>query len=89
MNEHIDRAVVAFNAGKTILYPTDTVWGLGCDATNDGAVAAITALKGRASDKSYIVLVDSDVHLQKLVRKVPYVAWDLIDQADKRFRSTD
>lgn len=83
MNEHIDKAAEAFNAGKTILYPTDTVWGLGCDATNDQAVAEITTLKGRSSDKSYIVLVDSDVHLQRLVNKVPDVAWELIDQANK------
>ena len=69
--------------GGIILYPTDTVWGIGCDATNAEAVAKVYALKRRDDSKALICLVDSDDRLQRYVRSVPDVAWQLIDAVDK------
>ena len=65
--------------GGVILYPTDTVWGIGCDATNAEAVAKVFKIKQRDDSKALICLVDSDARLQRYVRDVPAVAWDLID----------
>jgi L-threonylcarbamoyladenylate synthase len=64
-----------------IVYPTDTVWGIGCDATNREAVAKVSQLKNRV-DKSFVILIDSDGMLQRYVRQVPEVAWDLIDNTE-------
>lgn len=69
--------------GGVILYPTDTVWGIGCDATNAEAVAKVYAIKQRDDSKAMICLVDSDVRLQRYVRKVPEVAWDLLELSTK------
>lgn len=69
--------------GGVILYPTDTVWGIGCDATNAEAVARIYKIKQRDDSKAMICLVDSDARLQRYVRNVPAIAWDLLDCADK------
>lgn len=69
--------------GGVILYPTDTVWGIGCDATNAEAVARIYRIKKREDSKAMICLVDSDARLQRYVRTVPNVAWDLLDCVDK------
>lgn len=69
--------------GGVILYPTDTVWGIGCDATNAEAVAKVYKIKQRDDSKAMICLVDSDARLQRYVRNVPAVAWDLFDCADK------
>ena len=62
-----------------ILYPTDTVWGIGCDATNEEAVRRVYEIKQRDDSKALICLVDSDARLQRYVRNVPDVAWQLID----------
>ena len=62
-----------------ILYPTDTVWGIGCDATNEEAVKRVYQIKKREDSKALICLVDSDARLQRYVRQVPDVAWQLID----------
>ena len=69
--------------GGVILYPTDTVWGIGCDATNAEAVAKVYAIKKRDDSKALICLVDSDARLQRYVRQVPNIAWDLMDAAVK------
>lgn len=69
--------------GGIILYPTDTVWGIGCDATNEEAVKKIYALKKRADSKAMLVLVDSDVKVDYYVKDVPSVAWDLIECATR------
>lgn len=69
--------------GGVILYPTDTVWGIGCDATNAEAVAKVYKIKHRDDSKALICLVDSDARLQRYVRRVPDVAWQLLDCADK------
>lgn len=69
--------------GGVILYPTDTVWGIGCDATNAEAVAKVYKIKHRDDSKALICLVDSDARLQRYVKRVPDVAWQLLDCADK------
>ena len=65
--------------GGVILYPTDTVWGIGCDATNAEAVAKVYKIKQRDDSKALICLVDSDARMQRYFRNVPEVAWQLID----------
>ncbi|KXB50867.1 Sua5/YciO/YrdC/YwlC family protein [Bacteroidales bacterium KA00344] len=81
--EDIRNAVEVLKKGGVILYPTDTVWGIGCDATNAEAVAKVYAIKKRDDSKALICLVDSDARLQRYVRDVPNIAWDLLDAAVK------
>ncbi len=64
--------------GGTILYPTDTIWGLGCDATNKRAAEKIFKIKGRQAEKSLIILVDGTDMLENYVKEIPEVAFDLI-----------
>lgn len=78
----IDKAFNVLKNGGIILYPTDTVWGLGCDATNEEAVARINAIKGRKEDKSFIILLDSEAKLPSYVTEIPDVAYDLIEYAE-------
>ncbi len=77
--EDIRNAVEVLRKGGVILYPTDTVWGIGCDATNAEAVKRVYEIKQRDDSKALICLVDSDARLQRYVRNVPEVAWQLID----------
>lgn len=79
--EDIREAVKCLKSGGIILYPTDTVWGIGCDATNAEAVKKIYDLKKRAESKSMLVLVDSEGMLERTVSDIPEVAWQLIDAA--------
>ena len=65
--------------GGIILYPTDTVWGIGCDATNAEAVSRVYDIKQRDDSKALICLVDSDARMQRYFRNVPDVAWQLVD----------
>lgn len=81
--EDIRNAVEVLRRGGVILYPTDTVWGIGCDATNAEAVARVYKIKQRDDSKAMICLVDSDGRLQRYVRQVPEVAWQLLDCVDK------
>ena len=81
--EDIKQAVDVMRKGGVILYPTDTVWGIGCDATNAEAVSKVYAIKQRDDSKALICLVDSDARLQRYVRDVPDVAWQLIDCCDR------
>lgn len=81
--EDIQKAVEVMRKGGIILYPTDTVWGIGCDATNSEAVAKIYKIKHRDDSKALVCLVDSDARLQKYMRNVPEVAWQLIDAVVK------
>ena len=77
--EDIKNAVKVLREGGVILYPTDTIWGIGCDATNAEAVKRVYDIKQRDDSKALICLVDSDARLQRYVRNVPDVAWQLID----------
>ncbi len=81
--EDIRRAVDVLRHGGLILYPTDTIWGIGCDATNEDAVRRVFQLKKRDDSKSLICLVDSANRLQLYTRSVPEVAWDLIEYTEK------
>ena len=83
IEEDIKNAVEVMRKGGIILYPTDTVWGIGCDATNTEAVARVYDIKRREDSKALICLVDSDARLQRYVRQVPSVAWELLDCVDK------
>ena len=76
--EDIRNAVETMRRGGVILYPTDTVWGIGCDATNVEAVKRVYAIKQRDDSKALICLVDSDARLQRYFRHVPDVAWQLV-----------
>lgn len=69
--------------GGIILYPTDTVWGLGCDATNAEAVEKLYRLKQRSDAKSMLVLVDCAGRIQNYVDEMPDIAWDLIEVSNK------
>ncbi len=71
------------NEGGIILYPTDTIWGIGCDATNEDAVRRVYEIKQRSDSKAMLVLVNSAVKVDFYVRDVPEIAWDLIELADK------
>lgn len=83
LQEDIKKACQVLYKGGVILYPTDTVWGIGCDATNPEAVRRVYEIKKRQDTKALLVLVDSSVKVDFYVRDVPEVAWDLIDLADK------
>lgn len=83
MIEDLKMACDVLRAGGIILYPTDTIWGIGCDATNEAAVHRIYELKRRADNKAVLLLTDSSAKLNAYVTEVPEIAWDLIDVADK------
>ena len=75
--EDINAALITLRNGGTILYPTDTIWGLGCDATNAAAVEKIFKIKARAEIKSLLVLVDSIQMLERYVDNVPEIVYEL------------
>lgn len=79
--EDITKALETLKAGGVILYPTDTIWGLGCDATNPEAVEKIYYIKGRSESKAMLALVGSDGQLQNVVAHIPEISWELIDSA--------
>ncbi len=81
--DEIKRACDVLYHGGVILYPTDTVWGIGCDATNEEAVRRVYEIKKRIDSKAMLVLVDSDVKVDFYVREVSPVAWDLIELSTK------
>lgn len=83
MIEEIKKACEVLMSGGIILYPTDTIWGIGCDATNEDAVKKIYELKRRADNKTMIVLLDNPVKLNYYVEDLPELAWDLVELADK------
>lgn len=81
MKDSLDKALKVLKEGGIILYPTDTVWGIGCDATNPEAVKRIFTLKKRADAKAMLMLVGSEGQLQQYVKEIPDIAWELIDAA--------
>ena len=74
---------VFFKTASKILYPTDTIWGIGCDATNAEAVQRVYKIKQRADSKALIVLTDSEAKVEYYVSEVPETAWKLLDVAVK------
>jgi len=83
MNEEINNALQTLKNGGLILYPTDTVWGIGCDATNVEAISKVYKLKQRIDSKVLICLVADDRMLKKYVKNVPQVALNIIEVTDK------
>ena len=81
MKEKIHKAVEVMKEGGIILYPTDTIWGIGCDATNEEAIEKIYKLKQRIETKSMLVLVENERMIQNIV-EVSSLAWDLIDLSE-------
>ncbi|MFK7814195.1 MAG: L-threonylcarbamoyladenylate synthase [Maribacter sp.] len=83
MQEEINKAITILENGGLILYPTDTVWGIGCDATNEEAVHKVYKLKERADSKALICLVANDAMLERHIPIVPEVAYDIMDLSTK------
>jgi len=83
MEEDLKKAVDVLRNGGVILYPTDTIWGRGCDATNEQAAAKIYAIKKRSDSKSMLVLMENMNLLERYVEEVPAIAFDLIEITDK------
>ena len=83
MEEEIKKALEVLQKGGTILCPTDTIWGISCDATDQEAVEKILTIKGRDPEKGLIVLMDDEKWLNKYLKEVPAQAWDLIELSDK------
>jgi L-threonylcarbamoyladenylate synthase len=81
MIDDIKRALEVLKNGGVILYPTDTIWGIGCDATNETAVQRIYQIKKRADSKSMLVLMENPALLDRYVAEVPEIAWDLVEVA--------
>lgn len=79
----ISNCLKVLQEGGVILYPTDTVWGLGCDATNAKAVEKLYQLKKRSDAKSMLVLVDCAGRIQNYITEMPDIAWDLIEVSNK------
>jgi len=83
MNNDIKQALDVLYKGGVILYPTDTIWGIGCDATNPEAVKRVYDIKRRMDSKAMLVLIDSPAKLNFYVKEVPPVAWDLMELTTK------
>ena len=83
VNEDIKKACEVMEKGGVILYPTDTIWGIGCDATNEEAVKRVFEIKHRADSKAMLVLIDTASKLNYYVKEISDVAWDLIEVADR------
>ena len=79
LRDEVKKAFEIVQQGGIILYPTDTIWGIGCDATNTEAVQKLFAIKKRAAEKSMIILLDTENKLESYIREVPAVAYDLIE----------
>jgi L-threonylcarbamoyladenylate synthase len=82
LKDEVNKALKIIQDGGIILYPTDTIWGIGCDATNTDAVKKIYELKQREESKSMIILVDIDNKLQSYISEVPDIAYELIEYAE-------
>ena len=83
METEIQKTLTILRSGGTILCPTDTVWGISCDATNEAAVEKIFRIKERDPSKSMIILIDDEKWLNKFLKEVPAMAWDLVEMNKK------
>ncbi|MBI3502224.1 MAG: threonylcarbamoyl-AMP synthase [Bacteroidetes bacterium] len=82
LEQEIQQALKVLRDEGTILYPSDTIWGIGCDATHEKAVEKISLLKKRNEAQRFISLVSDEAMLNRFVKNIPAVAWDLLDAAD-------
>jgi L-threonylcarbamoyladenylate synthase len=82
MEEDINKSIEVLKKGGTILYPTDTIWGIGCDATNVKAVQKIIQLKARPKEFSFIILLEDSSKITQYVEEVPDILWDLLQSFD-------
>lgn len=82
MEEDINKAVEVLKSGGIILYPTDTLWGIGCDATNTKAVQKVFKVKNRPGDFSFIILIEKEGRLSEYVENIPEILWDLLKSFD-------
>ncbi|MDD4225153.1 MAG: L-threonylcarbamoyladenylate synthase [Mariniphaga sp.] len=82
MQNDLKKAVDVLKRGGVILYPTDTIWGIGCDATNPEAIDRIYKIKKREDSKSMLVLLENPAFLERYVNEVPEIAWDLVEISD-------
>lgn len=83
MEEEIEKCAELLRSGKVIIYPTDTVWGIGCDATNEDAVKRIYEIKQRQESKSMLVLLEKFERVPLYVEKIPLIAWDLVPYTER------
>ena len=83
MLKEIEYALKILREGQTMLYPTDTIWGIGCDATNPKAIAKIYHLKQRTDQKNMLVLVDRPEMITSYVKVIPSIAWELMEASDE------
>lgn len=83
LEQEIKNSIEILKKGGIILYPTDTIWGIGCDATNPEAVAKIYQIKQREDSKSMLVLIDKAGRIPSYVSEMPELAWDIVELADK------
>jgi L-threonylcarbamoyladenylate synthase len=81
--EDIENSLKVLHNGGVILYPTDTVWGLGCDATDNDAVERIFRIKSRSDKKNLIILVNSEAMVERYVRDIPEIARELIEVSEE------
>jgi L-threonylcarbamoyladenylate synthase len=82
MEEDIKKAVEVLKKGGTILYPTDTLWGIGCDATNNKTVQKVIKIKERRDNTSFIILIEKEKRILDYVKEVPEILWDLLKNID-------
>lgn len=83
MKDDLNKALKVLREGGVILYPTDTIWGLGCDATNASAVSKVFKIKERKDNKSLIILLDQVGRLNSYIDEIPYLAYDLFEMANQ------
>ena len=83
IKEDIEKCLDILRQGGVILYPTDTIWGLGCDATNEAAIEKVYKIKQRSDSKAMLVLLENENLLPSYIKEVPEIAWDLIDVGEK------
>lgn len=81
--QDIEKSLEVLRNGGLILYPTDTIWGIGCDATNEKAIERINQLKGRSKSKNLIILLENENNLTSYVHEVADVAYELIEYTEK------
>jgi L-threonylcarbamoyladenylate synthase len=83
MEDDLTRALEILRGGGTILYPTDTIWGIGCDATSDEAVRKVFAIKKREDTRQMLILMDDPLNIGSYVKNVPDLAYSLIESAQR------